>query len=109
PWVIALLALGIGVGTAAYMTASWALVTDLAPPEGAARFLGVANVAIAGSSALARLPAGAAIDAINAWAGDRQTGYYAVYSVSAIMLVSSAIVAVRLPGRVPVRSRAPAP
>lgn len=55
----------VGVGIGLFLTANWALATDLIPPGEGARFMGLTNLATAGGAALARLN-GPAIDALNA-------------------------------------------
>ena len=94
---ITLGALTIGVGAGAYMTASWALVTDIVPASEAARFLGLAGIATAGGSALARLLGGALIDSVNAAAGS-PAGYYALFAIAAAFFALSALAALPLPG-----------
>lgn len=69
-------ALGLAAGI--YLSANWALITDIVPVGEAARFLGVANIASAGGSALARLAGGVLIDPLNAWIGDAAFGYRVV-------------------------------
>lgn len=45
----------MGIGSAAFAAANWALTTDLAPPTEAARFLALANFGTAGAAAVAGL------------------------------------------------------
>ena len=59
----------LGIAAGAFLSANWALATDLVPPGEEARYLGLANLATAGAGALARL-IGPVIDFLNA----RQTG-----------------------------------
>lgn len=59
----------LGVSAGAFLSASWALATDLVPPGEEARYLGLTNLATAGAGALARL-IGPVIDFLNA----RQSG-----------------------------------
>lgn len=51
----------MSIGTAIYVTANWAGLTDLAPPEDAGRLMGLANVGTGGAAACAGL-LGPAID-----------------------------------------------
>lgn len=53
--------LGMAVGSAAFVAANWAAVTDVVPPAEAARYMGVANIGTAGAAAAAGL-FGPAID-----------------------------------------------
>jgi MFS family permease len=85
------------VGT--FISANWALVTDIVPRGEAARYLGIANIATAGGSGLARLLGGALIDPLNALLGSRSAGYLVVYGLAAAFFLASALVALRLPGQ----------
>ena len=51
----------IGAGAGIFYTANWALGTELVPQAEAARYLGIANIATAGGSGIARLLGGALI------------------------------------------------
>jgi len=86
----------LGIGTGVFLSASWALVTDLVPSGQAARYLGVANVASAGGSALARAGGGLLIDPINRWAGSLVAGYAVVFGLACLALLVSAAVMLRL-------------
>ncbi|MFL5668837.1 MAG: MFS transporter [Chloroflexota bacterium] len=52
----------MSIGTAAFSTANWAALTDLAPPADAGRLMGLANIGTGGAAATAGL-LGPAIDA----------------------------------------------
>ena len=52
----------MSLGTAAFVTANWAALTDLSPPEDAGRLMGLANLGTGGAAACAGL-VGPAIDA----------------------------------------------
>jgi MFS family permease len=86
--------LGLSVGI--FLSANWALVTDIVPDFEAARYLGIANIATAGGSALARFAGGALIDPINRITGTSYAGYYALYITAAIgfLIGTAAIVRV---------------
>jgi MFS family permease len=69
--VPALLVFGgtIGMATGIFVSVNWALATDLIPQEEAGKYLGLSNLATAGSAALARL-VGPLIDGLNSlWPG----------------------------------------
>lgn len=70
----------VGIGVGGFLAANWALAIDLAPPEEAARFLGLTNLATAGGAALARL-VGPGIDAGNTLGPD--FGYLGMISTVA--------------------------
>jgi MFS family permease len=79
----------IGLGGGFFVTASWALVTRLVPREGAARYLGIANLATAAGSAAARLT-GLFIDGINHYFNSQTLGYVSVYALSGVLFLVSA-------------------
>jgi len=56
----------LGVATGSFNSLDWALATDLLPPEAAGRFMGISNLAGAGSQALAALLGGGLRDGFNA-------------------------------------------
>lgn len=56
----------LGVATGSFNSIDWALATDLIPREAAGRFMGISNLAGAGSQALAALIGGSLRDGFNA-------------------------------------------
>ena len=78
----------VGAGIGLFLTANWALANKLAPGGEAGKFLGLTNIATAGSAAIARLE-GPAIDWLNAlWPG-QWVGYTWMFLFGALcMLVS---------------------
>ena len=84
----------LGISAGAFLSANWALATDLVPPGEEARYLGLTNVATAGAGALARL-IGPVIDFFNA----RQPGLgYSTMLVACVfyfVLGSAAVLMVR--------------
>jgi len=68
----------VGGGIGLFLTSNWALANALAPSDQAGKFLGLTNIATAGSGALARLE-GPAIDALNAAAPGQWLGYTAMF------------------------------
>jgi Na+/melibiose symporter-like transporter len=66
----------LGAGIGLFLTASWALANRLAPPAQAGKYLGLTNLATAGSGALARLE-GPAID----WLNNARPGAWMGYTV----------------------------
>ncbi len=95
---VAAVIVGIGIGT--FLSANWALVTDIVPRNEAARYLGIANIATAGGSAIARLLGGTLIDPINTALG-APSGYIALYALAAAFFLLSAIVIIPLPATQP--------
>lgn len=83
----------LGISAGAFLSANWALATDLVPSGEEARYLGLTNLATAGAGALARL-IGPVIDFLNA----RQSGlgystmllacvFYFVLGSAAVLMV----------------------
>jgi MFS family permease len=87
----------LGASTGVFLSGSWALVTDIVPSGQAARYLGLANIASAGGSALARASGGLLIDPIGRWAGSAEAGYNVVFGTAALALLLAAIALVRWP------------
>ena len=72
------------------MTANWALANKLAPGGEAGKFLGLTNLATAGSGALARLE-GPALDWLNGlWPG-QWVGYIWLFVFGAVCILLSMI------------------
>lgn len=93
--IVAGAAIGLAVGT--YLSANWALITDIVPEAEAARYLGLANIASAGGSAVARLAGGLMIDPLNRMSGTTATGYFVLYGLTAVAFLFGTIVILRLP------------
>ena len=89
----------IGLGVGIFLSANWALVTDIVPEGEAARYLGIANIATAGGSGLARFLGGAMIDPINSLTGSREFGYLTLYALTMIAFLLGTAAILRLPGR----------
>jgi MFS family permease len=86
----------LGLATGVFLSASWALATDLVPRGMAARYLGIANIATAGGSFIARLAGGALIDPINRLTGSEEAGYLTLYSLTLVAFVVAAFAVTRL-------------
>jgi len=81
----------LAVGSGAFAAANWALTTDLAPREEAARYMGLANFGTAGAAAAAGL-AGPLVD----WGNAQGTGAgYVVLFVGAALAFGSSALALR--------------
>jgi MFS family permease len=98
--LIAVGAAVVGVGIGSFLSANWALVTDIVPRDEAARYLGIANIATAGGSALARLLGGALIDPLNHALHSASAGYLIVYGLAAAFFLASTVVIAPLPKKV---------
>lgn len=87
-WQLALVGGLVGASAGIFMSVNWAWAADLAPPDEAARYLGLSNVAAAGASALGRLLAGPIIDRGNAlWPG---RGYDLLFMMLAASMLAGA-------------------
>ncbi len=78
----------VGAGMGIFLTANWALANKLAPPEESGKFLGLTNIATAGSGALARLE-GPVIDLLNNAAPGMFNGYKAIFIFAAVCTLLS--------------------
>lgn len=87
----------IGLGVGMFLSANWALITDIVPGAEAARYLGVANIATAGGSAVARLLGGLLIDPVNRALGSRSAGYLLVYTIALGCFLLATLTALALP------------
>lgn len=92
-----LLALGavLGVGIGLFLTANWALLTRLAPAQEAGKYLGLTNLATAGSAALARLE-GPLLDWANAAFPGLWLGYTGLFVLGAVGAVLSVVVLLKV-------------
>ena len=79
----------IGVATGLFMTANWALGTDLVPPGEAGRYLGISNLAGAGAGIIGAGIGGLVADYINHYF--MGLGYFAVFAAYALLFALSSI------------------
>ena len=78
----------LGAGIGLFLTSNWALANTLAPEAEAGKYLGLTNLATAGSGALARLE-GPALDWLNAaWPG-AWMGYKGLFIFGALCILLS--------------------
>jgi len=87
----------IGLGVGMFLSANWALVTDLVPQAEAARYLGIANIATAGGSGVARLLGGALIDPVNRLLGSPSAGYLCLYGLTMLAFLAGTAAILRVP------------
>ncbi len=83
----------IGISAGVFVSASWALATNLVPPEEAGRYLGVTNLATAGGSAAGRL-GGPIIDIFNARRAG--LGYTVLFAINGLCFLLSALAIFRV-------------
>jgi MFS family permease len=87
---------GIGIGL--FITANWALLSQMAPMAEAGVYLGLTNLATAGSGAIGRLM-GPVIDWLNNTNPGSYHGYTAMFIFGALCTGLSAILLVKVKGR----------
>jgi MFS family permease len=85
----------VGAAVGIFVSVNWALATDLVPAAEAGKYLGLSNLATAGSGAIARL-GGPLIDFVNA----QTPGTYSGYSVLFILATLSLLIGTALLFRV---------
>ena len=89
PGMLVLYGSVLGAGIGLFLTASWALANQLAPAGESGKYLGLTNLATAGSGALARLE-GPLIDSLNAAHPGLWFGYMAMFAFGALCTLLSA-------------------
>jgi MFS family permease len=93
----------VGSGIGLFLTSNWALANALAPGDQAGKFLGLTNIATAGSGALARLE-GPALDYLNAAYPAAWIGYKAMFLFGVVCILLSVLLLVRIPEKTGVRA-----
>jgi MFS family permease len=84
----------IGMATGLFMTANWALGTDLVPPDEAGRYLGISNLAGAGAGIIGAGIGGLVADYLN---GIRPgLGYFTIFACYALLFVLSSVSLLRV-------------
>jgi MFS family permease len=81
----------LGAGIGLFLTSNWALANRLAPAGEAGKYLGLTNLATAGSGALARLE-GPALDWLNAALPGAWIGYKGLFIFGAVTILLSMFV-----------------
>jgi MFS family permease len=81
----------LGAGIGLFLTSNWALANSLAPEAEAGKYLGLTNLATAGSGALARLE-GPALDWLNASRPGAWIGYKGLFIFGAFMILLSTLI-----------------
>jgi MFS family permease len=89
----------IGMAIGAFLSANWALATDLVPRGEEARYLGIANIATCIGSGVARLLGGVLIDPINKLLGSSSLGYLSLFILATLCFLVSALVIIPLPNK----------
>ncbi len=86
--VLFVIAIPFGMAMGVFLSADWALMVELVPPDEAGRYLGLSNVATAGAGLLAVAIGGPVADLVNA--ASPGLGYRAVFALAAIEFVIGA-------------------
>jgi MFS family permease len=87
----------LGFSFGAFMSTNWALATDLVTRGEEGRYLGLTNLATAGSSALTLLGIGRVIDFFNTY--DPGLGYKVMFLVCFICLVAGSLLVLKIKGQ----------
>ena len=85
----------IGMATGIFVSVNWALATDLIPREEAGKYLGLSNLATAGSGAASRL-AGPLIDGLNALRPGAHLGYPALFLLASASTLLGTLLMLRI-------------
>jgi MFS family permease len=97
PGLITAAAALLGLSVGMFLSANWALVTDLVPETDAARYLGIANIATAGGSGIARLLGATLIDPLNRLLGSPSAGYLSLYGLAMLAFLAGTLAILRVP------------
>ena len=91
PNMILIYAVGLilGVSAGLFMTANWAMGTNLVPPENAGHYLGISNLAGAGAGMIGSGIGGPMADYLNL--GTPGLGYFAIFAAYAVLFALSAV------------------
>ena len=91
----------LGISSGAFMSANWALATDLLPKGEEARYLGLTNLATAGGSALTLFIMGPMIDFFNAYSPG--LGYKVMFLICFTCLVAGSLLVLKIKGQAQLR------
>jgi len=91
----------IGVGFGSFLSVDWAYITDVIPPAETGRFMGISNIATAGSGIIARFVAGFVLDAFNGGAPilGLPGGYPAVFTMFFVWIVAGSLLVLKVKRR----------
>ncbi len=86
----------LGAGLGIFLSTNWALANEMAPLVDVGKYVGLTNLATAGSAAIARLE-GPMTDALNNLVPGMWWGWTALFGVSAILMLASALAMRKVP------------
>jgi len=90
----------LGAGLGIFLATNWALANQMAPQGDAGKYMGLTNLATAGSAAVARLE-GPMTDLLNNAAPGQWWGWTALFAISALLMLWSALAMRRVPENTP--------
>lgn len=85
----------MGIGLGIFLSVNWALANQMAPKGDFGKYVGLTNIATAGSAAVARLE-GPMIDYFNNSAPGHWWGWTVLFAVSAVLMLASAIAILKI-------------
>lgn len=80
----------LGIGLGMFLSTNWALANEMAPSGECGKYIGLTNLATAGSAALARLE-GPMTDVLNNAVPGQWIGWTVLFAVSAVLMLASAL------------------
>lgn len=86
----------MGIGLGIFLSTNWAFANSMAPKGDAGKYIGLTNIATAGSAAVARLE-GPMTDALNNAAPGQWWGWTALFAISALLMLLSAVALLKVP------------
>lgn len=86
----------LGAGLGIFLATNWALANQMAPQGDAGKYMGLTNLATAGSAAVARLE-GPMTDLLNNAAPGQWWGWTALFAISALLMLWSALAMRQVP------------
>ena len=91
----------MGIGLGIFMSTNWAMANQMAPAAEAGKYMGLTNLATAGSAAVARLE-GPMIDGFNNAAPGHWVGWTVLFALSAVLMLFSSLAMRNVPDTKPV-------
>ncbi|MBA3074720.1 MAG: SLC45 family MFS transporter [Anaerolineae bacterium] len=86
----------LGAGLGIFLATNWALANQMAPAGDVGKYIGLTNLATAGSAAVARLE-GPLTDVLNNAAPGQWWGWTALFAISAVLMLGSALAMRKVP------------
>ncbi|PKN98529.1 MAG: hypothetical protein CVU43_16100 [Chloroflexi bacterium HGW-Chloroflexi-5] len=86
----------LGAGLGIFLATNWALANQMAPAGDVGKYIGLTNLATAGSAAVARLE-GPMTDVLNNAAPGQWWGWTALFVISAVLMLGSALAMRKVP------------